>query len=569
MFDTKEAPNPASIDVVMGGGPVNQAPVVSISAPGNNDSFTELETIRFTASASDAEEGDLSAQLAWSSSRDGNIGAGGSFDATGLSVGTHAITASVTDMGGTGATGSMTISIDVTAVGGPNQPPDVTITAPADGASFSEDLQIDFIAVATDPEEGDLTDDLTWVSTIDGIFGFGGTVSTSDLSVGAHDITATVTDMDSAGETGLDTISIEVTAGPPPDQAPVVSISSPSSGDVFTDDQFVSFVATANDAEDGDLTAEISWESDVDGPIGNGGTFDTDALSIGVHLITASVTDNGGAGQTGHSSVSIEVVPEPPPNQPPTVQINAPSDNDTFTELDSIAFAATASDNEEGDLTGSLTWSSSIDGTIGMGGSFNTTSLSVGVHQITATVTDMGGAGETGSSTILIEVTAVGGGGTITLDSAGDSFTRAPNPTTNYGNRDFMRVRAPGEKISFVQFDLSNLSGTPVSATLNLYVQETRTPGTLNVNEILEPWLESSITHDNRPLFDPAPVTTTMVASGDTGGIIQIDVTGLVQQWASDPANAFGVALTAADSLHVLFDTEETPNPPYIEVVLQ
>lgn len=83
--------------------------------------------------------------------------------------------------------------------------------------------------------------------------------------------------------------------------------------------------------------------------------------------------------------------PPPPPNDAPTVSITSPVDSATFGSGDTILFEGTASDTEDGDLTGSLAWSSSIDGAIGTGGSFSAT-LSDGNHTITASVTDSGGA---------------------------------------------------------------------------------------------------------------------------------------------------------------------------------
>jgi hypothetical protein len=90
----------------------------------------------------------------------------------------------------------------------------------------------------------------------------------------------------------------------PPNDAPVVSISSPTDGSTFLSGETISSVGSASDTEDIDLTAGLAWTSSVDGPISTGGTFSA-ALSDGIHTITASVTDSGGA--TGSDSVSITV----------------------------------------------------------------------------------------------------------------------------------------------------------------------------------------------------------------------------------------------------------------------
>jgi len=87
-------------------------------------------------------------------------------------------------------------------------------------------------------------------------------------------------------------------------------------------------------------------------------------------------------------------------NDPPTVSITNPADGSTFDSGATILFEGTASDTEDGDLTASLSWTSSINGVIGSGGSFSSTTLSDGNHTITASVTDSGD--KTGSASISI-----------------------------------------------------------------------------------------------------------------------------------------------------------------------
>ena len=61
--------------------------------------------------ASDPEDGDLSADVVWTSSKDGRIGTGASIAVTGLSRGRHTIEAEVTDAAG--QSGSDTIRLRV------------------------------------------------------------------------------------------------------------------------------------------------------------------------------------------------------------------------------------------------------------------------------------------------------------------------------------------------------------------------------------------------------------------------------------------------------------------------
>ena len=186
--------------------------------------------------------------------------------------------------------------------------------------------------------------------------------------------------------------------------APNVSITSPANGSTFTQGDNVSFAGTATDAEDGTISASLSWTSSLDGAIGSGASFSTSGLSVGGHTITASVTDSGGA--PGSDSISITV--NEPTNNAPVVNITSPTSGSNFDEGTSVGFTGTANDTEDGNISASLSWSSSLDGTIGSGASFSTSSLSVGTHTITASVTDSGGA--PGSDSISVTINSVGGG---------------------------------------------------------------------------------------------------------------------------------------------------------------
>jgi hypothetical protein len=107
---------------------------VSITSPADGSSFDQGVEVTFEATASDPEDGDLTASIAWSSSADGDLGDGGSITRADLSVGTHTITASVTDSGG--ATATDQISITITQVGTAD-PETVTVVDLASATSRS------------------------------------------------------------------------------------------------------------------------------------------------------------------------------------------------------------------------------------------------------------------------------------------------------------------------------------------------------------------------------------------------------------------------------------------------
>lgn len=90
--------------------PGGSAPVVTLTAPVDGTVFLTTDSISFSASASDVEDGTLTSLIDWNSNIDGHLGTGGSITHT-LSAGIHTITASVTDS--SSKTGSQVVSIQV------------------------------------------------------------------------------------------------------------------------------------------------------------------------------------------------------------------------------------------------------------------------------------------------------------------------------------------------------------------------------------------------------------------------------------------------------------------------
>src|SRR5205823_908540 len=144
---------------------VNATPTVTITAPPSGSILEIGAATTLTATASDLEDGSLAPVVAWTSSRDGAIGTGGSITLSTLSAGTHVITASATDSGGKTGRASITILVDAA--------PAVAIAAPAAGSVFAPGAAITFTASATDAEEGDLGAAIHWTSSRDGALGTG------------------------------------------------------------------------------------------------------------------------------------------------------------------------------------------------------------------------------------------------------------------------------------------------------------------------------------------------------------------------------------------------------------
>ena len=102
----------------------NQAPVAVITNPGDYSTYTSGQSITFTGTGTDAEDGDmLGSSFVWTSDLDGEVKSDRkSFDTSSLSVGTHTIILTVTDKNGNTGTDSISITIN------PYHPTDETYT---------------------------------------------------------------------------------------------------------------------------------------------------------------------------------------------------------------------------------------------------------------------------------------------------------------------------------------------------------------------------------------------------------------------------------------------------------
>jgi molybdopterin synthase catalytic subunit len=193
----------------------NTAPTVTISAPANNTTVNQGTSVTFTGTASDAQDGNKTASIVWTSSLNGQIGTGATFSRSDLKAGTHTITAKVTDAGGLSGSATITLIVKNTA-------PTVSITAPANNSSFATGAAVTFKGTASDAQDGGLSSTIVWSSNIQGTLGSGATLTVSNLAVGTHTITAKVTD--SGGLSATATITVTIT-GPIPAPPSGLSIS--------------------------------------------------------------------------------------------------------------------------------------------------------------------------------------------------------------------------------------------------------------------------------------------------------------------------------------------------------
>jgi hypothetical protein len=209
-----------------------------------------------------------------------------------------------------GATGSDTVSVTVNDV--PIPPPNQAPTADA-GADRAVDEGATVRLTGTGADIDGTIEAYSWQQ----ISGWAVVITNADRAIASftapvveatQELTFRLTVTDDDGATGSDTATITVNDTPPANTAPSVTIDQPADDAAFVSSDTIVLAATATDPEDGIISNDIAWTSDLDGNLGTGATLST-TLLIGVHSLTASITDSGGG--EASDSVTITVGPAP------------------------------------------------------------------------------------------------------------------------------------------------------------------------------------------------------------------------------------------------------------------
>jgi hypothetical protein len=245
-------------------GVVSEPPAVTIVEPSDGTGIYEGTSTTFKALAETFDGTDVNTlEHSWVTGSSTMCSAG-IFDAEGYGTcayafdtqGTQTVTVTALDPSGNRATA--TISIEVLD----NEPPTITLTAPADGSAYAPTDLIVFEAVVGDTEDSPDELVVTASSSRDGDLGLTATPTSSgeytaaaSLSAGAHLITFTVTD--TAGRTDQDTVTLSLNEGP---SAPTVEISPDpaASGYALT----ASIVTAAVDPEGDAISYRYDWYRD-------------------------------------------------------------------------------------------------------------------------------------------------------------------------------------------------------------------------------------------------------------------------------------------------------------------
>ena len=93
------------------------------------------------------------------------------------------------------------------------------------------------------------------------------------------------------------------------------------------------------------------------------------------------------------------------PNIAPSLNITAPATNTTVADGTAVTFSGSSSDQQDGNLSSQITWSSSLSSQFGIGASVQV-ALPAGVHLVTASVTDTAGMTTTRQITVTVQSVA-------------------------------------------------------------------------------------------------------------------------------------------------------------------
>ena len=357
------------------GGTDTETQTVTIKPPAPVASFTAEPpsgTVPLTVFLSSTSTGIVDS-IAWDLDADGVFG-----DATGptatqtfTTAGDHTVGMSVT---GPGGTSMVTKPISVALP----PPPVASFTAfPTSGVA---PLTVTF----TDTSSGDIAS-RSWDFNGDGIAdATGATASHAFDTPGSYPVALTVT----GPWGGLSTTTQAITVNVPP---PVAAFNAaPSTGTA-------PLTVQLNDTSSGAITSR-AWTIGNESVAGPGVPLSFTWVFDEAGTYTATLTVNGPGG-TDTASKQITVTA---PNAAPSVMISSPESGASFQALTNVTFTGSAMDAEDGNLSSSIHWSSSRDGALGTGASISST-LSAGVHMITASVTD--GGGKTASTSISVTIT--------------------------------------------------------------------------------------------------------------------------------------------------------------------
>jgi len=368
----------------------NVPPVVNLTSPANNGTFTTNADISLTANASDTDGTISKVEFYNGNSKIGeDLTSPYSFVWNNVPNGNYSISAKAIDNQNAVASSSI-INIAVSTA----TPPLVSISSPANNATFFANSKVTINATATTP-----TGTITKVEFFNGTIKLGEDLTNpysfawNNVATGSYSITAKATNSLNATATST-AVNIIVSPAASP---PVVTITSPTTGSTFLVGTSVSFAVTATDANGSINRVEFfNGATKLGEDLASPYSYTWNNVVEGTHIITARATDNQGVTAADEVEVFVN-----PPNIAP--EANAGEDLEVQLPVNSLTIQGSGADTD-GVIT-SYVWTR-ISGpdepvfTQDTFGQLNLGALIEGTYVFELTVTDNGNATDTDQVTI-------------------------------------------------------------------------------------------------------------------------------------------------------------------------
>ncbi|MFC0261607.1 Ig-like domain-containing protein [Fontibacter flavus] len=304
-------------------------PTVRIISPGNSASFEVQKDIPVKVQAESPNGKVTKVELLRNGIVVGSINdPSNSFIVSNLQIGTHSLTARVTDDKGARATSSA-VTILVTE---PNKVPIVSIISPKPAEVFPEGVDIRIEANASDPD-GSISKVEFYRGSI-----LVGTSTTSPYIItmpkvapGSYNLTAKA--FDNKNATAISSVVNVVVEKA--NVAPTVNISSPKNGDEFVLGSNIRIEAQASDS-DGTVNKVEFYRGDVLIGTATSAPFAVtwSNVTTGTHSLTAKAFDDKGASKIS-AAVNINVLSE---FEIPEISLVTPTDDQVLEEGSTVAF---------------------------------------------------------------------------------------------------------------------------------------------------------------------------------------------------------------------------------------
>ncbi|MEM9885872.1 MAG: Ig-like domain-containing protein [Bacteroidota bacterium] len=284
----------------------NTPPTLSFITPTDGQMFVEGDNLNVEVSASDSDGTIAGVELFFDGISQGIQTGPFTWTISNLAGGTYDLRAVATDNDGATSEETITITVDSAA---PNIPPTLSFITPTDGQIFLEGDNLNVQINASDSDGTVVAVEFFYDNISQGveIGPFNWTIN--NLEEGTHKLVALATDDDGA----MTQATINILVNPVDNGDPIVTISTPTDGQIFMEGDDLTVMASATDSDGtisnirlllNDATIRViqsdqgTWDASTDPALSN--------LAVGLYTVQVAAVDN--QGNIGDEIVTIEVI---------------------------------------------------------------------------------------------------------------------------------------------------------------------------------------------------------------------------------------------------------------------